>query len=543
MELTVKQALEKGIIAHRKGNLTEAANIYRSILNVFPKHPDANHNLGLIAVSSNKTEVALPLFKTALELNPKMEQYWLSYINALINEKKFEEADQFIKKAEKNNISSDKLGSLIKRVSSFSSKKSINKKSPSKKKIRILSEHYDNKRYDNAEKMALSIIEKFPENPYSWKILGSLRSQTGRYYEAIEANEKAVKLSPRDSECHNTLGVTLTGLGRRKEAIASFNKAISLDPKNIMVYNNLGIALKDEDRIEEAIRIYKHGITLKPDFVLAHYNLGIIYQALNKIEDAEECYRKAIKLKPDFAEAYSYLGCIMYDKGDESSALDCFRKSLSFKPDLIISKVRLNIVNSRKSRGQLLEKTNVNELYKYNETRLDSNPLILNRDVENDLIEYLHSVKSRSLEDTKDARFGSGKCSADFELFKDKNKIIKNLSLDLKSIISEAVKSNVFIHESFFNIYETGGGIKSHSHVVLHDMPMNIWKEKYSLVYYLSVGDQKCMDPGILKFDKPDENILPSDGMIVMFPANKNHYAFYSGKSDRVIIGVNFYAI
>jgi len=31
--------------------------------------------------------------------------------------------------------------------------------------------------------------------------------------------------------------------------------------------------------------------------------------------------------------------------------------------------------------------------------------------------------------------------------------------------------------------------------------------------------------------------------MIVMFPANKNHYAFYSGKSDRVIIGVNFYAI
>ena len=122
-----------------------------------------------------------------------MEQYWLSYINALINEKKFEEADQFIKKAEKNNISSDKLGSLIKRVSSFSSKKSINKKSPSKKKIRILSEHYDNKRYDNAEKMALSIIEKFPENPYSWKILGSLRSQTGRYYEAIEANEKAVK--------------------------------------------------------------------------------------------------------------------------------------------------------------------------------------------------------------------------------------------------------------------------------------------------------------------------------------------------------------
>ena len=65
MELTIKQALEKGITAHRKGNLNEAANIYRYILNTFPKHPDANHNLGLIAASSNKAEIALNLFKTS----------------------------------------------------------------------------------------------------------------------------------------------------------------------------------------------------------------------------------------------------------------------------------------------------------------------------------------------------------------------------------------------------------------------------------------------------------------------------------------------
>ena len=40
--------------------------------------------------------MALTLFKTALELNPKMEQYWLSYINALIHEKKLEEAKQLM---------------------------------------------------------------------------------------------------------------------------------------------------------------------------------------------------------------------------------------------------------------------------------------------------------------------------------------------------------------------------------------------------------------------------------------------------------------
>ena len=33
-----------------------------------PQHPDANHNLGVLAVSVGKAEAALPLFKAALKL-------------------------------------------------------------------------------------------------------------------------------------------------------------------------------------------------------------------------------------------------------------------------------------------------------------------------------------------------------------------------------------------------------------------------------------------------------------------------------------------
>ncbi len=57
-------------------------------------NPDANHNLGVLAVSVNKADAALPLFKTALEANPKIEQFWLSYIDALIKEKQFDNAKQ-----------------------------------------------------------------------------------------------------------------------------------------------------------------------------------------------------------------------------------------------------------------------------------------------------------------------------------------------------------------------------------------------------------------------------------------------------------------
>ena len=84
MELTIEQALQQGVAAHKEGKLQEAERLYRAILQSQPLHPDANHNLGVIAVSVNKPDVALPLFKTALEANPTIEQFWLSYIDALI---------------------------------------------------------------------------------------------------------------------------------------------------------------------------------------------------------------------------------------------------------------------------------------------------------------------------------------------------------------------------------------------------------------------------------------------------------------------------
>ena len=67
--------------------------------------------------------------------------------------------------------------------------------------------------------------------------------------------------------------------------------------------------------------------------------------------------------------------------------------------------------------------------------------------------------------------------------------------------------------------------------------------QKYSLVYYLSVGDQNCSDPGILTLYDPNDEILPTKGSIVIIPANRKHSAVYNGKTDRVMIGVNFYSL
>ena len=107
------------------------------------------------------------------------------------------------------------------------------------------------------------------------------------------------------------------------------------------------------------------------------------------------------------------------------------------------------------------------------------------------------------------------------------------------------VKTDIYLQDSFFNIYGAGAGIPPHQHLskMDRDKYLNLEKQKYSLVYYLSVGDQDCNEPGILKLYDPDEEILPSKGMVLIFPASRKHSAVYGGKTDRVIIGINFYAL
>ena len=84
MELTLEQALQKGIEAHQSGRVEEADRYYTAILKADPKHADANHNMGVLAVGVGKISEALPFFEIALEVNPKIAQFWLSYIDTLI---------------------------------------------------------------------------------------------------------------------------------------------------------------------------------------------------------------------------------------------------------------------------------------------------------------------------------------------------------------------------------------------------------------------------------------------------------------------------
>ena len=361
MELTIEQALQQGVAAHKEGKLQDAERLYRAILQSQPAHPDANHNLGVLAVSVNKVDAALPLFKTALEANPKIEQFWLSYIDALIKEKQFENAKQVFEQAKKQGVAEEKLNvletklkpttqanepklavqnkslSLSQKREKLSEKKKRKKakkqnlkvNNPSQQQLNSLLEYYQNGRFDDAEKLAVSITNEFPKHQFGWKVLGAILGATGRKSEAVDANQTAVALSPEDAEAHSNLGVTLKELGRLDEALASYTQAIALKPDYADAHLNLCELLEKMNRIDEISFVIRNAsrktLEKKADF--------LYYEALTEFrkenyKTAEELVKKINineMLEKRQPAAMKLQGDLYHYKKDYSAAFEAYK--------------------------------------------------------------------------------------------------------------------------------------------------------------------------------------------------------------------------
>ena len=217
----------------------------------------------------------------------------------------------------------------------------MNSAKPTQKELNDLIQFYQTGRYVDAEKISLTITQKFPKHPFAGKVLTGVLQQTGRIKESLAASQKCVQLEPQDSSAHYNLGNTLQELNKFEEAESSYRQAILLKPNYASAHYNLGNTFKKMNRFKEAESSYRQAITLKPDFALAYNNLGNTLQELNKLEEAESSYRQAILLKPDFALGYSSLGFLLQKIGKLEEAISTFAKAIDINPQLSLPRKNL----------------------------------------------------------------------------------------------------------------------------------------------------------------------------------------------------------
>ena len=185
----------------------------------------------------------------------------------------------------------------------------------------------------DAETLATSMSQQFPNHEFSWKVLGAIFGATGRHSQAVHANQVAVALSPQDADAHNNLGAALNDVGELGQAEASYRQALTLTPDHAVAHNNLGNTLIQLGRLKEAAESCTNAIMLKPDYAEAHDNLGTTLLKMGKVDQALKSLTEAVTLTPDDAIVHTNLGAALRNLGRFDQAEARYRHAITLKPD------------------------------------------------------------------------------------------------------------------------------------------------------------------------------------------------------------------
>lgn len=390
---TIVSTLHKAILDHQSGRLPQAEQLYRSILAIQPDHPDANHNLGIIAVQVKKPEAGLPYLRLALQTNPNQGQYWISYIEALIRSNRLQEAHDLLMQGQKYGLKGDAFTKLLKCINlnsklieqseSNAPAAAIDQNShntatasnlsqsqrdepvkrfseetphkgraqPSRNCLNNVMSLINKKKILEAATLAKQITEQFPNYGLGFKILGFLFTQLGKHLEAKNSLYRAHLLLPNDPEVHYNLGVTYQALNNFYEAEKSYRLSLELKPKFAEAHNNLGSILVALGREIEAEFHLRQAISLKPNYPEALNNLGNLFRDLKQVEQAESYLRKALSIRPNYAEAHNNLGNLLRDIKQIEQAEQHIRRALSINSKY--ADAYNNLANLLKDRGLL----------------------------------------------------------------------------------------------------------------------------------------------------------------------------------------------
>lgn len=187
-------------------------------------------------------------------------------------------------------------------------------------------------RFEAAATKSRLFIQKFPQNPFGWKVLGTALGAGGKTEDALSALRKAASLTQLDPDIFNSMGNACKALGRNAEARGHYEKALEIAPGYADAHNNLGILVQEAGRLEEALAHYEKALEQRPDLMQAHTNAATVLKRLGRFEAARAHCENVLASHPASATACNTLGAILQEEGDSEQALSWHAKALELEP-------------------------------------------------------------------------------------------------------------------------------------------------------------------------------------------------------------------
>ncbi|MCG3211393.1 MAG: Photosystem I assembly protein Ycf3 [Anaerolineae bacterium] len=126
--------------------------------------------------------------------------------------------------------------------------------------------------------------------------MGYVNEIQGRYAQAVQSYENAIKLAPNLATAYIAAGRSYYWLGNLNRAIELYRQAIRLSPTNPEAYDRLGWAYHTNGEYSRAIDALEQGLAVDPTYDKAWGHLGLVYYTRQNFEKTIEILPKAISL-------------------------------------------------------------------------------------------------------------------------------------------------------------------------------------------------------------------------------------------------------
>jgi tetratricopeptide (TPR) repeat protein len=343
----MKATLEQAIEAHKLGKLQDAKELYLNILQDEPKHPEANHNLGVLAVSVNNLTSALSLFRTALEADPKKEQYWISYINALIKSQQFDNARNILNQAKKIGLAEEKVLAINNQLNRLQSSDRIG--TSSQAKLKYIAELRELGRYEEAQKELSLFIEINPKEAEAWSLLSQILLLAKQDVESEKALKIAVSLSSELPSIYRNHARLFLWRDKLKEALNTAESAYQSSPEDPESLIVLAACLIANQNDKAAVFFIEKALKIRPNYAEAFANRAVIRLKAKDLNNAILDFENAVSIKPHLSQVWSALGAVHYQNNNLIGAIKALKKVSELEPENILNKVSL---------GELFRKEN-----------------------------------------------------------------------------------------------------------------------------------------------------------------------------------------
>ena len=292
------------------GNLEDAAKLYVAILGKDPEDLMSLQNLAVLKLQVGAPEDSLTLIRRFLRIMDSDPRVWFGYILCLSYLGRVEEAEKAMKLIEnKPELKLDNYDYMTLQNFALNSSKNLTSKDIAKfdlqgillsaplktalleeldRELRILYQLYEQKSFDKARNMGVSLLENGYKSEKLYTLLASIERSIGSDLNAIKFLEIAIKLNPFSSMATNNLGNIYLGRGDLFLAKELFTKAIKIEPGLDLAHCNLGTVYRELGNNDSAVESFKTALKLNPRMSRAHFGVALCYYSQGLYADAAQ---------------------------------------------------------------------------------------------------------------------------------------------------------------------------------------------------------------------------------------------------------------